>query len=65
MTGFSISGPLYLVISAAFCMVNNCIHWKTSVSLTRNLQPRHVVLIRELEAEPFRIVIDVLNLVKQ
>ena len=38
---------------------------RLSASPTRNLQPGHIVLVRELEAEPLCIVIDVLNLVKQ
>jgi len=64
MTGFSISGPLYLVMSAALYRQQMHSGAGLPLSLTRNLQPRDVVLVRKLETEPLCIVIDVLNFVK-
>lgn len=66
MTGFSISGPLYLTNSAAVRRVSNGPHppHTRKINHTGHAQPRDVIRVGQQEPEAFRVMAERLDLVE-
>jgi len=65
ITGFSISGPLYLVIKAA--VYHHQYHLQRHNGLnqpTSDIEARDTVLLRQMEAELLGVVVDLLHAVE-